>query len=154
MTKYFIDQANESDLLLVHSLQKIVHDYPWTYENLLSTYGSGHSSIWMICENAREIIGYVIIQSTPDVYELLDIGIHPLHQNKGHGKRLFTYAAEQMTENLSWFLEVRASNKVAQKLYVSLGFVEVTTRENYYQTKKGSEDAIVLARAPYCSSIT
>ena len=44
------------------------------------------------------------------------------------------------------FLEVRASNQVAQSLYEQMGFNEVGVRHNYYPAFRGREDAIVLAK--------
>ena len=44
------------------------------------------------------------------------------------------------------FLEVRASNIVAYKLYESIGFNEIGVRENYYPAYIGREDAIVLGK--------
>jgi len=42
------------------------------------------------------------------------------------------------------FLEVRASNAAARRLYASRGFHEVGVRPNYY--KRPVEDALVLRR--------
>jgi ribosomal-protein-alanine N-acetyltransferase len=39
------------------------------------------------------------------------------------------------------FLEVRASNVVAQQLYQTIGFTAFGSRKNYYPTADGKEDA-------------
>jgi ribosomal-protein-alanine N-acetyltransferase len=41
-------------------------------------------------------------------------------------------------------LEVRPSNTLAIALYLSMGFVEMGRRRNYYQADGGREDALVL----------
>ena len=41
-------------------------------------------------------------------------------------------------------LEVRKSNKVAQDFYRENGFQELSIRKDYYQTKNGREDAIIM----------
>ncbi|NBS11482.1 MAG: ribosomal-protein-alanine N-acetyltransferase, partial [Gammaproteobacteria bacterium] len=41
------------------------------------------------------------------------------------------------------FLEVRASNGAAQRLYDRAGFNELGRRRNYYPTASGREDAMV-----------
>jgi len=46
---------------------------------------------------------------------------------------------------LTLWLEVRASNQQAIALYQFLGFNEVSIRRNYYPTKEGREDAIIMA---------
>jgi ribosomal-protein-alanine acetyltransferase len=43
------------------------------------------------------------------------------------------------------FLEVRAGNEVAQRLYASLGFERIAVRPRYYQP--GGEDAWVMRRS-------
>ena len=42
------------------------------------------------------------------------------------------------------FLEVRPSNTMAIRLYLSLGFEQVGMRRGYYQAVNGREDAAVL----------
>ncbi|MFQ1048109.1 GNAT family protein, partial [Avibacterium paragallinarum] len=47
---------------------------------------------------------------------------------------------------LTLWLEVRASNKIAQNLYLDCGFNKVDIRRNYYPTVEGGrEDAIIMA---------
>jgi ribosomal-protein-alanine N-acetyltransferase len=47
---------------------------------------------------------------------------------------------------MQMYLEVRASNNAAKYLYYRAGFNEVGLRKNYYQAKKGREDAVVFAK--------
>ena len=44
------------------------------------------------------------------------------------------------------FLEVRTSNVPAISLYKKFDFNEIGVRPNYYLTKKGYEDAIIMGR--------
>jgi len=46
---------------------------------------------------------------------------------------------------MTLWLEVRASNAAAIALYEQLDFNEVSIRRNYYPTKDGKEDAIMMA---------
>ena len=41
-------------------------------------------------------------------------------------------------------LEVRRSNKLAHDFYRKNGFQELSVRKDYYQTKNGREDAIIM----------
>ncbi len=43
------------------------------------------------------------------------------------------------------FLEVRPSNFSAIKMYIEQGFDEIGIRRNYYPSKMGREDALILA---------
>ena len=41
-------------------------------------------------------------------------------------------------------LEVRESNKRARKFYQDNGFKELSVRKNYYKTKNGRENAVIM----------
>ena len=60
-------------------------------------------------------------------------------------RRLLALARDRGADTA--FLEVRASNAQARKLYALEGFCEIGTRRGYYPARYGREDAIVLARA-------
>ena len=69
-------------------------------------------------------------------------------QNAGLGKEMLNHllniARQHMAEIV--FLEVRPSNKIAQKLYSAAGFDEVGMRTDYYPAENGREDALIMAR--------
>ncbi|MFK5131261.1 ribosomal protein S18-alanine N-acetyltransferase, partial [Glaesserella parasuis] len=79
---------------------------------------------------------------------LFNIAVDPAYQGKGYGKQLLQALIAQLQQKqiTTLWLEVRASNTTAQKLYFSLGFNEVTVRKNYYPTQDGGrENAVVMA---------
>ena len=67
-------------------------------------------------------------------------------QGRGYGrlfvrqviKRAVVLGADRL------FLEVRPSNRIAIRLYDSLGFVQIGERKDYYPSESGREDAQVL----------
>ncbi|HAH02948.1 MAG TPA: ribosomal-protein-alanine N-acetyltransferase, partial [Vibrio sp.] len=56
----------------------------------------------------------------------------------------FLDMCEQADAESAW-LEVRESNVNAFNLYEKAGFNEVDRRRNYYPTKQGNEDAIIMS---------
>ena len=56
----------------------------------------------------------------------------------------FLDICEEDQADRAW-LEVRESNSNAFGLYESIGFNEVDRRINYYPTKSGKEDAIIMS---------
>lgn len=63
-------------------------------------------------------------------------------QGKGFGKQLLQQSLLQLEDGVQKiFLEVRASNVVAQQLYQTIGFTAFGSRKNYYPTADGKEDA-------------
>lgn len=95
-----------------------------------------------------QLIGYVVMSEAAGEAHILNVCIHPDQRGQGLAKRLMTRvitcAREQQVDTV--FLEVRASNRVAQGLYESLGFNEIGLRRGYYPAGKGREDAILFAK--------
>ena len=79
--------------------------------------------------------------------ELIDIRVTSAHRGKGMGWLLLSEALRclQVSSGQRVFLEVRRSNLVAQNLYRSLSFSEIGERTNYYPSREGREDAILMA---------
>ena len=84
------------------------------------------------------------IQNLVGELEITNIAVRKSHQGRGVAKRLMTNL-EQRLETI--FLEVRASNAVAQALYESHGFEVVGRRKDYY--RQPVEDAILMQRVGY-----
>jgi len=82
-----------------------------------------------------------------DEAELLDIRVKESHQGTGLGRELLTQTLDalRVEGTAQVFLEVRRSNLVAQNLYRSLSFSEIGERTNYYPSREGREDAILMA---------
>jgi ribosomal-protein-alanine N-acetyltransferase len=78
-----------------------------------------------------------------DEAELLQIAIKKAYQRRGHASYLLQFAFSEMQKNAikKIFLEVRASNTVAQAFYERLGFEKIAIRRHYYLTSNGREDA-------------
>jgi len=93
-----------------------------------------------------KIVGYFIASYVAGEVTLLNIAIAPEYQGQGLGKALLIYLqgfSRELAQQEIW-LEVRASNQTAIKLYQKLGFVEVDIRPAYYPTDNGREDAIIM----------
>jgi len=83
--------------------------------------------------------------------------VAPIHQGRGLGRRMLrrVLALARQREADTAFLEVRASNKGAIRLYQAEGFDEIGLRKGYYPSADASadpsrdnrEDAVLMARA-------
>lgn len=97
----------------------------------------------VIGEVNHQMVGYIGLRVDQEA-EIMNFAVFPHEQKKGYGKTLLTYALgylkKQGVKTLS--LEVRESNVIAQKLYLSFGFRKSHIRKNYYQ----NEDAIVYIK--------
>jgi ribosomal-protein-alanine N-acetyltransferase len=83
---------------------------------------------------------------TLDEETRMDIGVEPKCQGQGIGQSLLLHLIEQcqLKKISHLWLEVRESNKSAIQLYDKHGFEQVDRRRNYYPTKKGTEDALLM----------
>lgn len=97
----------------------------------------------VIGEVDQKMVGYIGLRVDEEA-EIMNFAIFPHEQKKGYGKALLTYALDYLKAHYvkTLSLEVRESNLVAQKLYLSFGFKKSHIRKNYYQ----NEDAIVFIK--------
>ncbi|PZR75224.1 MAG: ribosomal-protein-alanine N-acetyltransferase, partial [Stutzerimonas stutzeri] len=92
-------------------------------------------------------VGHGVINVILDEAHLLNITVKPQSQGRGLGLRLLEHLMQRARERggRECFLEVRASNAPAYRLYERYGFNEVGRRRAYYPSADGREDALVMA---------
>ena len=134
----------EIDLDGVFAIERAVVNFPWPKSQFAGSLSDGHDCT--VIENNSVVAGFAIFSRVLDEATLLNIAVDPAMQGRGFGRYLLQkgLAMQQKFGATQCFLEVRLSNVKAQKLYQSLGFITVGQRKNYYQTKSGSEDALVM----------
>lgn len=142
----YIRPMVEQDVTSIISIEKNAYDFPWGQTIFQDCLRSGYSS-WVI-ENNQTLIGYGVMLITSDESHILNLCVHPDYQSRGIGKQLLNHFLEiSIRENMHRiFLEVRPTNFRAIKLYLSMGFNEIGKRRNYYPSKIGREDALILAK--------
>ncbi|TKJ39846.1 ribosomal-protein-alanine N-acetyltransferase [candidate division LCP-89 bacterium B3_LCP] len=117
---------------------------PWSEQSLRSflTLSDVEGEV-AICKN--EIIAYVFVQYVEDEAHILNFGVRSGYRRKGLAAELMHRLLNRIRERVVniCYLEVRASNLPAQKLYFKYGFAPITVRKNYYPD---GEDALILAR--------
>jgi ribosomal-protein-alanine N-acetyltransferase len=132
-----------SDVVDITQIEQKAMPHPWRKSQFIDSYEKHHCLALTL---DGHVIGYTIYNIVVDEAEILNIAIHPEHQNKGHGRYLLEHLITIVSENAQrFFLEVRVNNASAIYLYENIGFVEVCQRKNYYQTALTSEDALLMA---------
>ncbi len=77
------------------------------------------------------VAGFLVVrQVAADEREILNLAVDPTERCRGVARKLLE--TELARENMRWFLEVRASNSSAIKLYERAGFRAAGRRESYY----------------------
>lgn len=96
----------------------------------------------LICNGGA---GYLIGWQTGDEAEIARLGVSSTHRGQGRGLLLVSVALEAWRARgvSAVFLEVRAENQIAQRLYARAGFENVGRRPRYYGD---GEDAVLMKR--------
>ncbi|HET8816027.1 MAG TPA: ribosomal protein S18-alanine N-acetyltransferase [Pseudidiomarina sp.] len=127
----------------LYDIERRSQDYPWTESVLRSCFEDSHYESWgVFCPN---VCGFVITHSVLDERTIMNLVVDPACRGKGYGRdlvRQVQLSAQQHQQSV--WLEVRASNTVAQALYRSVGFETIAERADYYRTADGSEAAVVM----------
>jgi ribosomal-protein-alanine N-acetyltransferase len=118
---------------------------PWSSPSFLAEMENPHS-IALVALKEEAVVGYICVRHTYDEGHILDLAVHPEHRRQGIGRRLVQAALSGLAQRgcLYVFLEVRASNVAAKRLYESLDFRVVGRRRNYYLAPL--EDALVMMK--------
>ncbi|MBD2837884.1 ribosomal-protein-alanine N-acetyltransferase [Metapseudomonas lalkuanensis] len=134
----------EADLDAVLKIEYAAFSHPWTrgiFTDSLKSY-----DCWLMFEGSQQV-GHGVINVIVGEAHLLNITVKPESQGRGLGllllERLMDRARELQAGEC--FLEVRASNQSAYRLYERYGFNEIGRRRDYYPAVGGREDALVMA---------
>jgi len=84
-----------------------------------------------VVTGGRRVLGFLVVrQIAADEREILNLAVDPAERGRGVARKLLEI--ELRRAKTQWFLEVRASNSSAIKLYERAGFRETGRRESYY----------------------
>lgn len=131
----------------LYELELSGQEYPWTQEVLRSCFDDAHYESWGLY--APTLCGFIITHSILDERTIMNLVVDPKCRGRGYGRELVTQVQNvAQAQSQSLWLEVRASNAVAQQLYGNAGFIKVAERAHYYRTAAGSEAAVVMQWRP------
>lgn len=133
------------DFDVIYNIEKRAYPIPWSEKIMTSMVNGNEYKIKITYYD--KIVAYVFMMVVLDEATVLNITVDPAYQGKGLGRKLLRYVKTELSKKgiVSIFLEVRESNRNALALYESEGFHEIDVRKNYYPTKNGREDAIIMA---------
>lgn len=136
----------DDDVDAVMAIESCVYSHGWTagiFHDCLRM----HYSCWVM-ELEQQIAGYAVLSAAAGEAHILNIAVAPERQGSGLGRVFIHFLLETARHHGAdtVFLEVRPSNRIALRLYDSLGFNQVGVRRDYYPSDKGREDAIIMAR--------
>ncbi len=133
------------DLEQVIAIDQVSFSLPWPSRTFQYELTDNPASRCWVAELdgrvAAMLVGWLIV----DELHIATIATHPDLRGQGIGKAILLHALRSARDEgvLKSFLEVRASNVMAQKMYKSFGYVEDGRRKEYY--KDNAEDAILMS---------
>ena len=129
------------------ALESVCFDVPWSIASVRALLDDGLTRVWE-ARTSSTIVGAALLRVVAGEGELLRIAVHPDTRRQGVGRALLRAVLSAVADAcpLGVFLEVRASNVAARRLYAREGFVEHGRRRDYYDAPR--EDAILMHWRP------
>ena len=129
---------------VVH-LERRVYQHPWTHGNFTDSLRSGYQAQVLVADD--QLLGYFVAMKGVDEVHLLNITVAPEQQGQGWGRLMLdALALWSRGQQAQWlWLEVRASNARAQRIYEQHGYRRVGERKSYYPAAGRREDAVVMS---------
>lgn len=135
------------DIPGVMEVETAAYPFPWTEGIFRDCLRVGYCC-WVV-KREEAVVGYGVMSVAAGECHILNLCVHPELQGQGHGREMLRclIAIGRNHNADTAFLEVRASNLAALRLYEAEGFCEVGIRRGYYPAAEGREDAVILARS-------
>lgn len=132
------------DIEQVIAIDRESFSLPWPERSFRFELTDNPASRCWVAEVDGKIAGMIVVWLIVDEVHVATIATHPDFRRQGIAKNLLSHALQHLsTEGAqSSFLEVRASNLVAQEMYRKFGYEESGVRRHYY--RDNDEDAILM----------
>jgi ribosomal protein S18 acetylase RimI-like enzyme len=102
--------------------------------------GKFDPGLWWIVREEQRDAGLLLINEHPeeDLFEIVYVGVAPEFRGRGLGRRLIESARhEALRRSRSLVLAVDGRNRVARKIYQSLGFLDLSIQAVHIRPKQG-----------------
>jgi len=148
MTPLLLRPMTTADLDAVIALElALFGEEAWSRQMLIGELSQQPASrFYLVAEDAGSLVGYAGLLAAGGQADVLTIAVDTARWGQGVGSELLRQLLREAKRRdcTEVFLEVRADNTRAQRLYHWWGFAEVGIRRGYYQPS--GMDAIVMRR--------
>ena len=133
----------------LNEVQAIEHENEielWSLKNFQDSISAKH--FFKLFFLNKTIVGFIVARLIQNECEILNIGVTKSMRKKQVASKLMDALIGECNNKYikHIFLEVRTSNLAAISMYKKFDFNEIGIRPNYYLTKNGHEDAIIMGR--------
>lgn len=138
-----VDDMQAADLPAVIQIEHTSFTAPWSEISFFNELKKPRSIV-KVARLDGKVVGYICGGWIIDEGHILDVAVHPQYRELGIASVLTGEVIGLLREEgcRSVFLEVRASNEPAKKMYCKYGFTELGTRKAYYTSPV--EDAVIM----------
>lgn len=146
LPRAFLRDMRREDLPAVLDIERRSFAQPWSRAFFEKELATPFARLVVAAEEAvprPQVIGYTCRWRVTDEVHLLNVAVHPERRGLGHGRALVgaVVAEAEVARTRVVYLEVRAGNVIARRLYRQLGFKDLGVRRGYYGP---GQDAIVM----------
>ena len=143
VTEFIIDDLRPEDVPEVLSIENVSFSTPWS-EILFMNEIFKPLSVPKVARRGERIVGYICANYVLDEGHILNVTVHPEHRCRGIAEGLLNHLSALLSARgcRKIFLEVRASNEAAARMYRKAGFSIIGRRKNYYTHPL--EDAVTM----------
>jgi [ribosomal protein S18]-alanine N-acetyltransferase len=136
-------ENREDHVEKILEIEALSFSSPWSPNGFIQEIENPMASVWAAMDDGK-ITGFVCYWVLEFEIHLLNFAVHPEWRRKGTGRFLLNHMIKEAVSKRheSIWLEVRASNAGAVKLYQELGFEHVGVRPKYYDDTQ--EDALIM----------
>ena len=136
--------AKPADLDAVFELEAASFSDPWSRASFDELLLNERATFGVIRSAVNELLAYGVVLLAADEAELANIAVVPASRGRGLGDALLAWLLQSAAARgaRTIFLEVRASNAAARRLYEKQGFSRISVRKAYYRNP--TEDAVVM----------
>lgn len=150
-----------ADLPAVSQIDELSFSQPWSFAAFEVELANSNARCWVVERedlNSRVdqpsaalgsvspgcVLAALVLWRVLDEAHIATIAVHPDYRRQGCGKLLLQVAmqAAYVEGARLFYLEVRAGNLAAQKMYADFGYEIVGRRQKYY--KDNGEDALLM----------
>ncbi|NNF67797.1 MAG: ribosomal protein S18-alanine N-acetyltransferase [Gammaproteobacteria bacterium] len=132
----------DAEMIAGMSREFVEYGLTWTWRaNKVARYIEQRDSVVLVAMDGRHLVAFAIMHYGDDAAHLNLLAVHPEYRLAGIGRQMMRWL-EKSARGAGIFavsLEVRKSNRGAQRFYQALGYHETTHLHGYYQ---GTEDAV------------
>jgi [ribosomal protein S18]-alanine N-acetyltransferase len=143
-----IGEYEEGDLVEILAIERDSYLTPWS-QNLFHSEMTNSLSRMLVGRTVdvqvEEIAGYIVFWRVADEFHVHNIAVRRDMRRRRIASRLLSHAIRICRpEGVRWVtLEVRRSNRAAQKLYENFGLTVTGVRRGYYSDTR--EDALIMS---------